>query len=144
MFASRAAKAGILYCTVVFSAGFVLSVIRMTWVAPLSGEFVGVLLEAPILLAIAWSACGWVAERLDVSQQFLDRLVMGGVALVVVVCAEAVAAVLARGHSLGEFSVHHGYSVVLLGLLAQLAFAVFPLLQRRDHHELGEAAEPPL
>ena len=74
MFASRAAKAGILYCTVVFSAGFVLSVIRMTWVAPLSGEFVG----------------------------------------------------------------------VLLGLLAQLAFAVFPLLQRRDHHELGEAAEPPL
>lgn len=131
MLASRAAQAGMLYCTVVFAAGFVLSVIRLVWVAPLSGEFVGVLLEAPVLLAIAWSACGWVAERLDVSQPFLDRLVMGGVALVVLVCAEAIAAVLAGGHSLGEFSLRHGQSAVLLGLLAQLAFAVFPLLQRR-------------
>jgi hypothetical protein len=100
-------------------------------VSPLAGELVGVLLEAPILLAIAWSACGWVAERLDVSQHFLDRLVTGGVALVLLVCAEAVAAMLASGHSLDEFSNRHGQSAVLLGLLAQLAFAVFPLLHHR-------------
>lgn len=131
MHASRAAKAGILYCTVVFAAGFVLSVLRIVWVAPLSGELIGVLLEAPILLAIAWSACGWVAERFEVSQQFLDRLVMGGAALAVVVCAEAIAAVLADGRSLGDFFERHGRSAVLLGLLAQLAFAFFPLLQRR-------------
>lgn len=131
MFNSRAAKAGALYCTVVFAAGFVLSVVRTVWVAPLAGEFVGVLLEAPILLAIAWGACDWVAERLDVSQQFLDRLVMGGVALVVLVCAEAIAAFLSGGHSLGDFSSRHGQSAVLLGLLVQVAFAVFPMLHRR-------------
>lgn len=131
MLSSRPARAGILYCTVVFAAGFVLSVLRIVWVAPLSGELVAVLLEAPILLAIAWGACGWVAERLDVPQPFLDRLVMGGVAVVVMVLAEAIAAMLAGGRSLGEFSERSGESAVLLGLLAQLAFAVFPLLQRR-------------
>jgi hypothetical protein len=131
MFTSRAAKAGALYCTVVFAAGFVLSVVRMVWVAPLAGELVGVLLEAPILLAIAWVACDWVAERLDVSQRFLDRLVMGGAALAVLVCAEAIAAFLSGGHSLGDFSSRHGESAVLLGLLVQVAFAVFPMLHRR-------------
>ena len=130
MFGSRAARAGVLYCTVVFAAGFVLSVVRMRWVTPLAGESIGVLLEAPIMLALAWSACGWVAKRLDVSQQFLDRLVMGGVALAVLVVAEATAAMLASGHSIGEFFTTYGRSAVLLGLLAQLAFAVFPMLNR--------------
>jgi hypothetical protein len=131
MLGSRAARAGVLYCTVVFAAGFVLSVVRMLWVTPLAGEFVGVLVEAPIMLAIAWNACGWVAKRLDVSQRFLDRLVMGGVALAVLVGAEAGAAALASGHSLEEFFQRYGRSAVLLGLLVQLAFAVFPLLNRR-------------
>lgn len=130
MLGSRAVRAGLLYCTVVFAAGFVLSVVRMLWVTPLTGEFIGVLVEAPIMLAIAWNACSWVAKRLDVSQRFLDRLVMGGVALAVLVLAEAVAAALASGHSLGEFFDRNGRSAVLLGLLAQLAFAVFPLLNR--------------
>jgi hypothetical protein len=132
MLGSRAATAGVLYCIVVFAAGFVLSVVRMLWVTPLAGEFLGVLLEAPIILAIAWNACSWVAKRLDVSQQFLDRLVMGGVALAVMVAAEAASAALASGRSLGEFFEHYGRSAVLLGLLAQVAFAVFPLLNRRS------------
>lgn len=131
MFESRAARAGLLYCTVVFAAGFVLSVVRTLWVTPLAGEFVGVVLEAPIILAIAWNACGWVAKRMEVSQQLFDRLVMGGVALAALVCAEAAAATLASGHSLAEFFMRSGRSALLLGLLAQLAFAVFPMLNRR-------------
>jgi hypothetical protein len=131
MFTNRAAQAGALYCAVVFGAGFVLGVVRTTWIAPLSGELAAVLLEAPVLLAIAWSACGSIVERFDVSEEFMDRLMMGGVALVMLVCAEAAAAFLADGHSLSSFSHLHGRSAILLGLLAQLAFAVFPLLNRR-------------
>jgi hypothetical protein len=131
MIEARAVQAGLLYCTVVFAAAFVLGVVRMLWVAPLAGAFVAVMLEAPILLAIAWSACGWVSERFDVPHQFLDRLVMGGVALAVVVCAEAAAAMLATGRSLGQFFHTDGHSALLLGLLVQMAFAVFPMLHRR-------------
>lgn len=131
MLSSRLANAGFVYCTAVFAAAFVLSVVRIAWVAPLAGELIAVLLEAPILLAIAWSVCGWVAERFDVSRRFVDRLMMGGMALMMVVCAEAMGAFLVSGHSLGVFSHRSGRSAVLLGLLAQLAFAVFPMLERR-------------
>lgn len=131
MFEARAVKAGLLYCTVVFAAGFVLGVIRTLWVAPLAGALVAVILEAPIILAIAWSACGWVAERFEVSHLFLDRLVMGGAALAVLVFAEAAAAMLATGRSLDQFFRVDGHSAVLLGLLVQLAFAIFPMLQER-------------
>lgn len=129
---TRSARAGLLYCTVVFAAGFVLGVVRTLWVTPLAGEFVAILLEAPIMLAIAWHTCFWVAERLDVAHHFLDRLVMGGVALVVLICAEAATAVLAFGRSLPEFFGQHADSALLLGLIAQLAFALFPLLQRHS------------
>lgn len=127
----RALKAGLLYGAVVFAAGLLLAVIRTYWVAPLSGETVAVWLEAPVLLAISWSSSVWVAEHLEVSESFLDRLLMGGLALAVLVCAEAVLAILAHGHSLREYVVSYGRSGLLLGLLAQIGFAVFPILRRR-------------
>jgi hypothetical protein len=132
MIERRAIEAGLLYCAMVFGAGFVLGVARTFWVAPLSGEFVAVLLEAPIILAAAWGICGWVAERLEVPENFLDRLIMGGVALALMVVAEAFIAMLANGQTLTHFLVSAGKSSVVLGLLAQLGFAIFPMLRRRN------------
>ena len=127
----RAFKAGLLYCAVLFAAGLVLGAVRNFWVAPLSGEVVAVWLEAPIMLAISWSASAWVVERLEVSEKFVDRLLMGGVALAVLVCAEAFPAIAANGRSLSDYILFDGHSGLLLGLLAQLGFAVFPILRRR-------------
>jgi hypothetical protein len=127
----RAVKAGLLYCAVVFATGFILGVIRTMWVAPLSGELVAVALEAPVMLAISWSACAWVAERLEVSENFVDRLLMGGVALAVLVAAEAVIGLVANGKTLAAYFLTYGQSGILLGLLAQLGFAIFPIIRRR-------------
>lgn len=127
----RAFKAGLLYCAVVFVAGIVLGMVRNRWVAPLSGEMVAVWLEAPIMLAISWSASAWVVERLEVSESFVDRMLVGGVALAVLICAEAVLAVIGNGRSLSDYLFNYGHSGLLLGLLAQLGFAVFPILRRR-------------
>lgn len=128
----RAIHAGLLYCVVVFAAGFVLGVLRNLLVTPLAGELAAVALEAPVMLAIAWTACGWALDRLEVSTQLLDRLLMGGVALVLLLVAEAAVAVLAQAYSLAEFFRRYGQTAMLLGLLAQLAFALFPLLRRRN------------
>ena len=128
----RAVKAGLLYCAVVFAAGFVLGAMRTFWVAPLSGEFVAVALEAPVLLAVAWSVSGWIVKRLEVSESFLDRLIMGGVALATLVATEAVIAFTAGGPTLTHYYLVSGQSGLLLGLLAQLAFAVFPILRRQQ------------
>jgi hypothetical protein len=138
MIEPRAIRAGLVYCAVVFAAGLLLGAVRALWVTPLAGELVAVMLEAPILLAIAWSACGWVAERFDVAQQFLDRLVMGGGALAVLVCAEAATALLLQQQgSLLTYFPAHGRSAVLLGLLMQLAFAVFPMIRQRRLDQAG-------
>lgn len=133
----RALRASLVYCAVVFAAGLLLGLVRVLWVTPLAGELAAVMLQAPVLLAIAWSACGWVAERFDVAQQFLDRLVMGGVALAVLVCAEAAVALLLQHGSLLTYFAAHGRSAVLLGLLVQLAFAVFPMIRQRRLDQAG-------
>jgi hypothetical protein len=137
MIEPRAVRAGLLYCAVVFAAGLLLGLMCTLWVAPLAGELAAVMLEAPVLLAIAWSACAWVAERLDVAEQFLDRLVMGGAALAALICAEAVTGLLVWHGALLAYFAAHGRSAVLLGLLVQLAFAVFPMIRQRRLDQAG-------
>lgn len=131
MIERRAVTAGVLYCAVVFTSGFVLGAMRTLMVAPLAGEFVAVTLEAPVILAVSWATCGWVTERFEISEKFIDRLVMGGVALAVLLLAEAVISILADGQTLAEYFLSYSRSGLLLGLLAQLAFAVFPILRRQ-------------
>lgn len=128
----RAVHAGLLYCALVVAAGFVLGVLRIMLIGPLAGEVVALALEAPVMLAISWAACGWALDRLDVPPQLLDRLLMGGVALVLLLVAEGCVVVLAQGRTLAEFFEIHGRTAVLLGLLAQLAYALFPLLRHRN------------
>lgn len=56
----RAALAGLAYFTLVFAAGFGLGTLRVLALAPILGEGGAVLLELPIILAIAWMACRWI------------------------------------------------------------------------------------
>jgi hypothetical protein len=124
-------KAGALYSVVVFSAGFVLGALRVIWIAPLAGDLAAVALEAPIMLAFSWHACCWAAERMAVSERLMDRLLMGAVALALLLLAEAAIGVIVRDQSLDDYFRSYGQTAMLLGLLAQLAFGVFPMLQRR-------------
>lgn len=130
MLEARTLKAGALYCLVVAAAGVALGETRILLVTPLAGELPAVALEAPIMLAIAWYACGWAVERLEVSQLFSDRLAMGGVALAGLISAEGAVA-MANGRTPIEYFADYARSAILLGVMAQLAFAVFPLIQRR-------------
>ncbi|CAN7152389.1 hypothetical protein LJR225_000173 [Phenylobacterium sp. LjRoot225] len=131
MIETRTVKAGVLYCVAVSGAALVLGLVRILWVTPLAGEAASLALEAPVMIAIAWYACGWAAEQMEVSQHFVERLAMGGVALAVMIGAEAAIAILAAQHSAEEFFRDYVGSSILLGLLAQVAFAVLPLLRRR-------------
>jgi len=127
----RAIQAGLLYCAVVFAVGFLLGAVRVFWVEPLAGELSSVALEAPIMLAVAWTVCGWMTEHFEVSDHLLDRVLMGSVALIFLLTAEIALALFVQRRSLLEFFQSYGRSALLLGLVAQLGFAVFPLLRRR-------------
>jgi hypothetical protein len=127
----RAIVAGILYFAAVFAIAFCLGTVRVLLVAPRRGETLAVLLELPVVLWASWACCGALVTRLAVSPRPGDRVMMGGVAFVVLQAAEALLAIFVFGRSptvyLAAFTTLAGQ----LGLAGQIGFALIPLVRRR-------------
>ncbi|CAN1554402.1 hypothetical protein MCEMIH16_02319 [Caulobacteraceae bacterium] len=127
----RAIVAGILYFAAVFAIAFCLGTVRVLLVAPRLGETLAVLLELPVVLWASWACCGALVTRLAVSPRPGDRVMMGGVAFVVLQAAEALVAIFVFGRSptvyLAAFTTLAGQ----LGLAGQIGFALIPLVRRR-------------
>ncbi len=125
----RAALAGFAYFALVFAAGFALGVLRVLALVPRLGEIAAVLLELPVILIISWMACGWLIVRFGLPPKPDIRLIMGGVAFAMLMMAEFCISVLAFGRSPAEHMERYARFPDLLGLVGQLAFAVFPLMR---------------
>ena len=127
----KAVVAGILYFAVVFAFAFAIGTVRVLLVAPRLGETLAVLLELPVVLWASWACCGALVTRLAVSPRPGDRVMMGGVAFVVLQAAEALVAIFVFGRSptvyLAAFTTLAGQ----LGLAGQIGFALIPLVRRR-------------
>jgi len=127
----KAVVAGILYFAVVFAFAFAIGTVRVLLVAPRLGETLAVLLELPVVLGASWACCGALVTRLTVSPRPGDRMMMGGVAFVVLQAAEALLAIFVFGRSptvyLAAFTTLAGQ----LGLAGQIGFALIPLVRRR-------------
>jgi hypothetical protein len=65
--------AGLAYFTVLFGAGTAFGLARMLFVSPHLGVLGGVLMELPVMLAVAWVVCGWLANHLQVGPRVADR-----------------------------------------------------------------------
>jgi ABC-type uncharacterized transport system permease subunit len=129
MRSSSAVLAGALYFAIVFAAGFALGALRTLFIAPAVGETGAVLLEIPLMLAMAWLACGWVLSRIEVGSRPAQRLLMGATALALLLAAEAALSVLLFGNALVEHFQGYARPSALIGLAAQLAYAAFPLVR---------------
>jgi hypothetical protein len=121
--------AGVAYFGCVFAAGFALGVLRTVLVVASVGETVAVALELPIILAIAWIACRWLINRLEVPSRLVSRAVMGAVAFVLLMAGELSISLLLAGRSAAEHLQLYREASHMLGLAGQLAFALFPVLQ---------------
>jgi hypothetical protein len=131
-------QAGVVYAAAVFVAGFAIGLIRVLWVAPLSGDFAAFILEAPVMLAISWTLCGWTTERVGGPTRVRDRVAMGAVALVLLSGAETLVATIAAGGRLAPVMTTRGQPAMFLGLVTQVCFALCPVLRRppEDQREL--------
>lgn len=123
----RAIWAGAVYLAVVLAAGFVLGGLRELLVAPLVGKTAAVLLELPLILAIAWVVCRAVVNNLSVAARPGPRLVMGATALILLLAAEMATAWWLLGRTPAEHLASYRSLPAGAGLIAQLAFALFPL-----------------
>lgn len=123
---------GALYLVAVFAAGFVLGVLRTLVVVPLLGALWAVLLELPVILAIAWLVCSRVLRRWPLSAS--AALGMGLVAFSLLMLVEAGLSNLLAGRSLTEHLALYTELPHQVGLAGQLVFAVFPWIQARRTH----------
>lgn len=125
------AKAGVIYFTLVFGAGFVLGTIRTLWIAPRVGTRNAELMEAPLMLLVTIVAARWIVARLAVPTRWPPRLEMGAIALGLLLIAEFALIYPVRGVSIKEYlatrnPVSGTVYYAMLGL-----FALMPLLVGR-------------
>lgn len=120
------------YFAVVFAAGFVLGTVRvllLQWHTTLGTAFA--FAELPAMLGISWRACGWMLAAFAVSDQVTPRALIGLIAFALLMAAEAALAVLAFGRTLTEHIESYRQPMEAAGLVAQIAFAAFPVIRRR-------------
>ena len=128
---SRTIQAGAAYFGVIFVLGFALGTLRVLALAPYLGPTGAVLVELPIMLAASWVICGWMIVRFAVSAVWVDRLLMGGLAFVLLMMAELGVSVLAFGRSVVEHLASYCDVGSQVGLAAQVAFVAIPLFRGR-------------
>ncbi len=129
---SRALAAAAAYFAIVFILAFLLGVVRALYLVPMVGELVAVLIEAPIVLFISWRAAGWIIGRFSVSARASDRLTMGLAAFLLLMTVEAAMSLLLFGRPLAQQFASYATAAGVIGLLAQAAFGLIPLLAARS------------
>jgi len=122
-------KAGCVYFLVVFATGFLMGTLRVLLIEPMVGETRAVLLELPIMLAIAWFASLRVISWFAVPGRLRLRLAMGGLAFVLLILAEVGVSVMAFQRTIVAHFEAYLEPAALLGLAGQIAFALFPAAQ---------------
>ena len=129
--APQAIVAGFCYFVAAFLLGLALAPVRILLLEPRIGEVAAVFVELPIMLGWSWLACGWLMRWLDVPGRTAPALLMGGVAFLLLMLAELCVSLYAVHGSLGGHFGSYGQPHRLLGLVAQIAFALFPFIRAR-------------
>jgi hypothetical protein len=124
-----ALKAGTVYFAIVYAIGFLLGAVRVLLLSPLVGETPAVLLEAPIMLLISWIAARWSSRKFSVPAKLPPRAVMGALALALLIFGELAVSILVFARSLEETLTTYRSVPGVMGLLAQVIFALLPLTQ---------------
>ena len=125
----RALAAGALYFLLIFLLGMALGTIRILLLEPRLGAVPSVLVELPFMLAASWFVCGWLIRYLAVPSEVMSRLTMGAVAFALLMAAELALSLFAVGGSVAKHFAAYRGGAPLIGLLGQIAFAVFPILR---------------
>lgn len=126
-----AVKAGVVYLVLIFAAGFALGSLRILVMTAALGPLLAVALELPLMLVLSWIVCRWSVRYYVVPATYEARLTMGEVAFLLLIGAEVVLTVsLFEGTILKPLAAY-GTAEGALGLIGQIAYAAFPLLQMR-------------
>lgn len=109
----------------VFAAGFVLGVLRVTFLAPAWGVRTAELVELPVMVALSWLAARWVTRRWPPAS-IVSALAVGGLALGLMLLLELTLVVQVQGLGLGQYLAGRDPVAFAAYLLSLLVFALWP------------------
>ena len=96
-------KAGLAYFAIVFSAGFMLGMVRVPFLVPHFGQRISELIELPFMLAAIFIAARWIVRLFDLRRRPLLALSIGTFAAVLLILVEFSVILCVRGLTLSEF-----------------------------------------
>ena len=131
-------KAGAIYFFLAFAAGFAFGTLRTLVIAPAIGDLTAVAFELPLMLTISWIACGWVLQRIRVPNLTYHRIAMGAFAFILLIVAEVLVSTQLASRDLASHFALYRTLPAIMGLLGQVAFAVFPLFRTADQTARSE------
>ncbi|MCB1670893.1 MAG: hypothetical protein R3F41_06460 [Gammaproteobacteria bacterium] len=105
---------------------------------PVFGELSAVLIEVPVMLLLCWILCARSIAILRVPPRAFERAVMGAVALALLLLGELILAWLLFGAEPAAYVADAGRPERWTGLLGQVVFGLFPLLQLALSGRAGE------
>jgi hypothetical protein len=130
--------AGFFYFLIVGAAGVLFGTLREMFVSPLFGHGVAVILELPLMLAIAWFFCQRLVKWCGVSDKLLLRLVMGVAAFTLLMGMEQ--ALLFALQTFVVAQSPQAWSIIdYIGLGGQAAFGLMPLFVKLGKPETKSA-----
>ena len=138
----QTAKAGVLYFTLVFSAGFLLGTIRTLWVVPKLGVRTSELIELPLMFGLSILAARWVVRRLRLPPDYLRRLAFGCVALGLMLLVEFTFLLWIRGLTIQEYFATRDPISGTAYFLTLGAFAVIPVFVERQRPNIAPRGIP--
>jgi hypothetical protein len=119
--------AGVCYFALVFSAGFILGIIRTLFLIPLTGTRNAELLEMPIMFAVTIFAARWIVRRFTIPYKIFDRLSFGFIALALLLSVEFTLVLWLRGISISEYFATRDPVSGAVYYAALLVFALMPV-----------------
>lgn len=128
----RALIAATVYFLVLFALGFIFGTLRVLFVAPRIGVLGATLLEVPVMLAAAFSACRWTVGRWQVPTALAVRGAMALWFLVLLALFETLVGVVLFGQTLAGTWSGLATPAGLIGLSAQIIAALLPLVVGRN------------
>jgi hypothetical protein len=125
---AQSIKAGLAYFALVFGAGFVLGVLRVSFLVPRFGERIAELGEMPLMLAVIVIAARFIMRRFAVPFSMAARIGTGLLALCLLLAAELLLAVVVQDRSLADYVASRDPVSGSVYLAMLVLFALMPTL----------------
>lgn len=137
---TRAMAGGLVYFAVIQMIAVLLGFVRIVAIDPQFAAMAALLIQLPVMFGVAWLTCGWIVKNLAIPPRTADRLLMGGLAFLLLITMTIGYSLFVVQASLSEHLDAYLSAGPAMVLAAQFLIAAFPLLQLRRSKRSGNGA----